>query len=218
MRSFKNFVPRAVKHQIVAARKRARYAWRRVVIQRAIHRNKPLKIIIGAAETWQKGWYATNEQWLDITNISHWATVFNGKQLIINAVAEHVFEHLSESECITALKLIGLHMKQGGVLRIAVPDGYNPDTEYLRHVGIAGIGDDAGDHKQLLNADSLTTLLRNAGFEPRIVEGFTSKRELVANPWSADQGFIRRSRQNTPDIKWGFTDASTSLIVDARKP
>ena len=42
---------------------------------------KDLKIILVAALTSQKGWFSTNEEWLDITNSKHWEKIFFKKNL-----------------------------------------------------------------------------------------------------------------------------------------
>ena len=194
-----------------------KYRYRRVKISGAVARDKQMKVILGAAETHQGGWYSTNEQWLDITSPADWARIFKGKKLITHVVAEHVFEHLSHEECETALKNISAHMVDGGHIRIAVPDGYNPNEEYLRHVGINGIGDDAETHKQLLNVDVLIKLFISAGFEPEHIEGYDASNRLIQEPYSADDGFIRRSRSSNAQNVWGVPDAVTSLIVDGSK-
>ena len=197
-----------------------KYRYRRFAISRPVSRGEKIRIIVGAAETFQDGWYSTNEQWLDVTDPADWQRVFNGRRLITHAVAEHVFEHLTYDECRKALANMFSHMVDGARVRIAVPDGYHPDEDYIRHVGIDGIGADAADHKQLLNVDALAQLFREAGFEPTHLEGYDSEGNLVRNSYSTDDGFIQRSRGNaSPDSrnKWGFVDADTSLIVDGVK-
>ncbi len=199
--------------------KQVKYRYRRLLIKAPIAYSKPMKIILGAAETHQTGWYSTNEQWLNITRADHWNTIFKSKSLITHAVAEHVLEHLSYAECQIALCFLHAHMMPGGRVRIAVPDGYNPNPEYIRHVGINGIGDDAADHKQLLNAEVLSTLLQEAGFVPHHLEGFDRFGRLIQEPYAKSDGFIWRSRVvGTPMQKpWVFPDAGTSLIVDGIK-
>jgi predicted SAM-dependent methyltransferase len=197
-----------------SVRKAVRYHYRYMRLRLAVRSGLPLKIIVGAAETWQSGWYSTNEQWLDITNPCSWARIFKSRALISHVVAEHVFEHLTEQEAARALMLISKHMIRHGRIRIAVPDGYNPNTEYIRHVGINGLGDDAGDHKQLLNVESLSKLLIGSGFDISIIEGYDAGGILIKNEWCQDDGFVIRSRQNDIYRSWSFPDASTSLIID----
>lgn len=210
----KALIPAPMRQRLRLARKRVRYAWRRGRIRGAVRREKPLKIIVGAAETWRPGWYSTNEQWLDITSAKDWETIFQGRPLLTHVVAEHVFEHLTHDEAAEALRQIARHLQPGGRVRIAVPDGYHPDPTYIRHVGINGIGDDASDHKQLLNADALRDLVRGAGFEASLVEGFERDGRLVQNAWREEDGYIWRSRRNPSKAAFDFVDAETSLIVD----
>jgi predicted SAM-dependent methyltransferase len=216
----KKLLPRGFKRRLRDLAKYCRYRARRFVIAWPVARGECIKIIVGAAETSQPGWYSTNEQWLDIAKQADWDAVFSGRRLITHVVAEHVFEHLTYEECGWALANMSVHMAAGARIRIAVPDGYHPDPIYLAHVGIAGIGDDAADHKQLLNADILSGLLRDGGFEPTVIEGFTRDGRLITEPYSADDGSIRRSRVNNgagAAATWTFVDADTSLIVDGVK-
>jgi len=198
-----------------SASKVIRYRYRRARIRYAVAHQSEVKIILGAAETSQPGWYGTNEQWLDITKPGDWTAIFGERRIVSHAVAEHVFEHLTPDETMRALTLIASYLTPRGRVRIAVPDGYNPNSEYLRNVCVGGVGDDAADHKQLLNVDVLSFALRRAGFEPRQVEGYQKDGSLVQERWSDADGFIRRSRQNAPNPAWKFPDATTSLIVDA---
>ena len=56
-----------------------KYNYRYYKIKFAILYKKEIKIIIGASNTYQKNWYATNESWLDITNENDWIRVFKKK-------------------------------------------------------------------------------------------------------------------------------------------
>ncbi len=218
--ALKAITPPAIKKPIRQLIKTVKYTHRKYAIKPPIANDQTIKIILGAAETKQEGWYSTNQQWLDITNPNDWARVFKGKKILSHITAEHVFEHLTEAQCKAALKLCFDHLTPGGRLRIAVPDGYNPNAEYIKHVGINGIGDDAADHKQLLTIDTLAAVIKDAGFTPQHVEGYTKDGKLIQTPHDANDGFIYRSRQNnTPqsEARWSFPDANTSLIVDGVK-
>ncbi len=216
----RKILPVWIKKRIRALIKFVKYSYRYHKIKRAVRAGDVIKIIVGAAETYQPGWLSTNEQWLDITKPQDWRKVFQGKRILSHVVAEHVFEHLTYEEAQTALALINEHLIDGGRVRIAVPDGFNPDETYLKHVGINGIGDDAADHKQLLNAEILEELIRQAGFEAAHLEGYRQDGMLVQIPYKQEDGFILRSRANA-DMQdsslWDFPDADTSLIVDGLK-
>ena len=102
-----------------------------------------------------------------------------------------------------------------------MPDGFNPNQDYIRHVEIAGIGPDASDHKQLLNSISLQKLMTNAGFSTTLIEGYSKNGKLTSLDFDPKDGFILRSRRNPNQISaegWTFKDAQTSLIIDGLKP
>ena len=216
----KSALPRDLRWKIPNMQKALVYFSRRQTIRIPVVLGTPIKIIIGAAMTSQVGWYSTNEQWLDIAREADWQRVFQGKALLTHVLAEHVFEHLTPDETLEALRLVARHMHTGGRIRIAVPDGYNPDPTYIHHVGIAGIGADAKDHKQLLNCDSLMQYLHEAGFEPELKEGYHPSGELEQQPLGAEAGLVIRSRCNARTMAgrsgWDFVDANTSLVVDGR--
>ncbi|MFW8744742.1 hypothetical protein [Mesorhizobium japonicum] len=217
----KNIIPNSIRYRFRQYQKITVYFWRRQRIRLPVATGSQIKIIIGAAMTSQKGWFSTNEQWLDITKPEDWRHVFHGKALLTHVLAEHVFEHLTEEGMYFALRLINQHMKSGGRIRIAVPDGNHPDPRYIRHVGIGGIGADAEDHKQLINCNLLMKALDASGFSPKLMEGYQDNGDLVAMPIDIESGVIVRSRSNHLSMAsrsgWAFPDANTSLIVDGIK-
>ena len=217
MRWIKMFLPTPIRAKIIQSRKWVRYTFRKFILTMAVRGGSSLKIIVGAAETHQKGWLATNEQWLDITKEEDWYRYFKDEKRISHIVAEHVFEHLTLEEAKAALVNMSKRLTHDGRIRIAVPDGYNPDKVYIEHVDIGGVGDDASDHKQLLNIDIIRKIMLDCELTPNHIEGYTRDGQLVQQIWLAQDGFIQRSRQNKLVKKWQFPDAATSLIVDGMK-
>ena len=111
-------------------------------------------------------------------------------------------------------------MTKNSRIRIAVPDGYNPDPEYIKNIDINGSGVAADDHKQLLNVDTLSEILSKSNFNPKLIEGYDVNKNLYTEKYSIEDGFVKRSRQNNdPNLEkmWGFKDSKTSLIIDALK-
>ena len=220
MIDFKNLLPSSFKKILRLIKKNLIYNLRFFKLKIAIYANKKLYLILGSAETYQINWYSTNEQWLDITNNLHWKRLFKNKQKVEKMVAEHVFEHLTIDELNKALKLIHFYLKEKGRIRIAVPDGNNPNEDYLNHVKINGIGADAADHKQLFNFNSLQSVLIKHKFEPFILEGYLDNK-LICNDFADKDGYIIRTRKrnklNIIDSGWNFPDSNTSLIIDAFK-
>ena len=178
-------------------------------------------LILGAALTKQNGWFSTNEEWLDISKKKDWERLFLNNQRLRKVLAEHVFEHLSLDEMRKALKLIFRHMVSGGSIRIAVPDGNNPNKEYRRHCGINGIGADASDHKQFITFEVLKDELEKVGFKVFLIEGYKHNQQLISKKFNDQNGKIIRSRNNQFSLinknGWEFKDSKTSLIVDCYK-
>ena len=196
------------------------YKLRFLKLKTAIHTNKEVKIILGAALTSQKGWFSSNEEWLDITNPIHWQRLFSKRRNLSNAVAEHVFEHLTEREMEKALFLIHKYLKKKGTLRIAVPDGNHPDSDYRKNTGIKGIGPDASDHKQFIKYEFIKEVLERKGYSCNLIEGFLFDGRLIQNKINNDFGYINRSRSNKKSMHQKdlyFKDENTSLIIDAIK-
>tara|TARA_B100000886_G_scaffold339872_1_gene306776 strand:+ start:506 stop:1213 length:708 start_codon:yes stop_codon:yes gene_type:complete len=179
-----------------------------------------VNLILGAALTNQKGWFSTNENWFDITKDGHWKRLFNSKKRVNRVLAEHVLEHLTIDEMRNTLKLIFENMVNGGSLRIAVPDGNNPNPEYRKHCGIDGIGADASDHKQFLTYEFLSREIEKIGFQYDLKEGYLENKELVKKNFNDNLGKVIRSRSNSVNHfkkGWDFYDSNTSLIIDCFK-
>jgi predicted SAM-dependent methyltransferase len=102
-------------------------------------------------------------------------------------------------------------------LRIAVPDGFHPDPDYIEYVRPGGTGAGADDHKVLYNYKLLSEQLRRAGFEVTLLEYWDENGDFHFRPWSSRDGYISRSRDHDERNQNG-TLAYTSLIVDAIKP
>ncbi len=99
----------------------------------------PLRIVIGAGGIYQAGWIPTEQENLNLLIPQDWEACFN-KNSISAILAEHVWEHLTYNEGISAAKVCRNFLTTGGYIRIAVPDGYNPDPAYINHVKPGGTG------------------------------------------------------------------------------
>ncbi|MBX3103245.1 MAG: methyltransferase domain-containing protein [Bacteroidetes bacterium] len=193
----------------------------------------PLNIIIGAMNSQYPGWVSTNWNELDMTKGHQWKRYFSEKKCD-KIMLEHVLEHISEEDIARFLAAAYASLKSGGTLRIAVPDGYNPDERYIDFVKPAVprkgqekseypwvkptdkiIGDP--NHKSLLNIDSLSAALQRAGFEVHPLEYYTPEGGLVANYPNDDNGVIYRTVSK--DFRcYDFGKTFNSLIIDAVKP
>ena len=77
MKSFlKALLPVQITRGIRLIVKAVKYKYRFYKVYIDARRGKVDKIIVGAAETHQMGWHATNEQWLNITKREDWEKIF----------------------------------------------------------------------------------------------------------------------------------------------
>ncbi len=180
-------------------------------------RNSRLKFNIGSAGI-NKGfeWYPTDKKSLDITKENDWRKILLSLRLD-NIVAEHVWEHLTQKETELANANCFKYLKNGGVLRLAVPDGFNPNKEYIESVKPGGTGKGAKDHKMLYNYKIITDYLQKYGFTVRLLEYWDEYGQFHYIDWENENGFIERSRRYDSRNKNGYLEY-TSLIIDGVKP
>lgn len=158
---------------------------------------QPIKIIIGARETKQSGWVATDIDALSLLEPKDWERYF-GLGTINAIMAEHVWEHLTEEQGIKAAQICYQYLQVGGYLRLAVPDGLHPRQDYLDWVRPLGNGPDAADHKVLYNFRLLEEVLTAAGFKVELLEYFDEMGNFHYQEWSPEQGLIKRSQRFDP--------------------
>jgi len=177
---------------------------------------KQNKIIIGAGQTRYDGWIATQLDTLDAKNPADWQAILQG-QRADRVLAEHVFEHLTEAQTHEALKNIAAILSPKGMFRIAVPDGYHPDPEYIDYVRPGGTAPGADDHKILYTYKTLSAVIEQADLQVRLIEYFDEKGCFHAVPWRYEDGHIMRCAAldgRNKDRPYSFT----SLIADITLP
>jgi len=152
----------------------------------------------------------------DITNPSDWERYFDDGG-IRALMAEHVWEHMTLADGQCAAALCFRFLEPGGHLRVAVPDGLHPDEHYIRMVEPNGLGPGADDHKVLYDYRNLSALLREAGFQIRLLEYFDEQGKFHFTHWDVADGRIRRSRRDAPDATQDPLNCA-SLVLDAVKP
>jgi predicted SAM-dependent methyltransferase len=186
-------------------------------IRRAIRKYRDnYRVIVGAGETSYAGWISTDYPALDITDPDSISKYFIRESVKI-FLAEHVFEHLTLKQAESALFLFKGYLVKGGYFRIAVPDGFHPDPNYINQVRPGGSGAGSDDHKVLYNYKTITELIEKAGFKVKLLEWYDHDGKFHLVDWQPETGMIRRSfrfDQRKSDNKLNYT----SLIVDAIKP
>ncbi len=181
-------------------------------LRNKIESARPINIVIGSGGTLFDGWITTDVHVLDITKPNDWQKLFK-LESIDHLLSEHVLEHLTEAECRIALAECYRYLKQGGLFRVAVPDGYRRDPNYVAEVTPPKDG-----HKVLFTVDNLVPLLASLGFSVTPLEYFDADETFHAQPWDERDGFIKRSCRFDDQQAFQRGDLFyTSLIVDAKK-
>ena len=179
-------------------------------------RSIPLKIVVGASGSFQKGWIPTDIKELNLLQLEDWHSYFQPDS--IDAIlAEHVWEHLTESEAHQAAKNCFLFLKPFGYMRVAVPDGYHPSSDYIKIAEPGESGINFQGHKVLYDYRTLAHVFESAGFEVNLLEYFDEEGTFHIKDWHVDDGLINRSSQydkRNIDGKLNYT----SIIIDALKP
>lgn len=174
-----------------------------------------IKIIFGAGTTKFEGWFATDVYYLDVTNRNDFLKYFSKKK-IDKILAEHVLEHLTNNDLEKMIKNIKEFSSENINVRIAVPDGYHIDENYIKSVKPGGTGDGAESHINLFNYKSLSSLFKQEGFKPVLVEYWDESGNFHHNNLDIEYGFIERSFKYDPRNKNGKPNY-TSLIIDFKK-
>ena len=133
-----------------------------------------------------------------------------------NLFAEHVWEHLNRDEIGVVNRFCYDDLNVGGVIRIAVPDGYHPDESYIDHVKPNGVGVGSDDHKILYTYDILKKELEDAGFVVELLEYWDENGEFHRKDWISEDGHVRRSADHDSRNVDGNLNY-TSLIIDGIK-
>ncbi len=184
----------------------------RAEVRLALQAGRAVKIIIGAGQTRYDGWIATDVPAFDVLRRDHWTKLFPPNS-IDRILAEHVFEHLTAADFAEFLASARDYLSANGRIRIAVPDGYHPDSDYIERVRPGGAGLGAEDHKELYTCDLIREALCRQGYQLELLEYFDSAGRFHQRPWRAEDGFVGRSADHDLRNKEGQLNF-TSLIVD----
>ena len=101
-------------------------------------------------------------------------------------------------------------------MRIAVPDAFHPDSQYIDYVRPGGAGPGAEDHKIFYEYKILREILEETGFKVDLLEYWDEKGVFHFRKWNSENGHICRSKRYDHRNKGGAL-RFTSLIVDAVK-
>jgi predicted SAM-dependent methyltransferase len=175
------------------------------------------RIIIGAGITSQEGWLPTNESELNLLDDSTFAKKFKSKS-VDAFLAEHVWEHMTESDGIIAAKICYKYLKPGGYIRCAVPDINFNNEWYQEMVQVGGPGPEdhpAYSHKIVYDYKRFKIIFEAAGFDVELLEYCDENHDFHYNYWNPDDGMIGRSYRYDTRNKESL--GMVSIIIDAKK-
>tara|TARA_Y100001949_G_scaffold174764_1_gene182931 strand:- start:2489 stop:3154 length:666 start_codon:yes stop_codon:yes gene_type:complete len=176
--------------------------------------NNELKIIIGASGTSQKDWIATERETFDMLKPEKWLDIVE-RHSIKYILAEHVFEHLTMDEGRKSIETCLKFLKEGGNLRIAVPDAFHTSHQYRKYTKPGGIGAGAIDHKEFYNYTKINKIISSFHdfVEVTFLEYYDENGKLHTKKIDKEKGIIERT-VNNKRILPGTNDIYSSLIVD----
>lgn len=178
--------------------------------------SKEIKIVVGAGPTKYKGWFSTDIVTLDLTKREDFEKYFSKKK-IKNILAEHVLEHLTNSDLDKMVKNFYEFSDKDIIIRIAVPDGFHIDQNYINIVKPGGTGEGAEDHKNLFTIRSLSEIFQKVGFISYPIEYWDERNIFHQGYVNDSNGYILRSFINDHRNISG-KPVYTSLIIDFKKP
>lgn len=178
-------------------------------------KTRPIKLVVGASGVFEQGWLPTDIHTLNLLKPQNWNFFF--KNHPVDAIlAEHVWEHLTLENGKIAAKTCYTFLKEGGYVRVAVPDGFHPDKTYIDYVKPGGHGAGADDHKVLYNYRLFKEVFEQAGFTVQLLEYFDENGQFHYREWNKNEGMIHRSSRYDERNEGGQLKY-TSLILDAKK-
>ena len=108
-------------------------------LRRAVASGLPLKIVLGGTAP-APDWFGSDIGFFDATRAAAWTELIGREAAVDRLLAEHVFEHIPPELIPAVLENAFRYLKPGGTIRIAVPDGHNPNPDYIRNVEPGGTG------------------------------------------------------------------------------
>ena len=177
-----------------------------------------LKIILGAGKTKFEGWISTQESELNLLNRADFERRF--KENSIEAMlSEHVWEHMTKEEGIIGAKNCYDFLKEGGYIRVAVPDKNFRNEWYQNMVKVGGPGPiehPSYTHKIVYDYLTIEEVFKTAGFCVELLEYCDEKGNFHYKYWNEEDGKIGRSfRFDTRNSKENL--GMVSIIIDAKK-
>ncbi len=162
---------------------------------------QPLKVVLGAGRSQYEGWIHTDLPYLNMYDPKAWQRFFEYNS-IHRILAEHVVEHITQEHFRQFLTVVRPYLTEQGRIRIAIPDGYHPNPDYIEYVRPGGSGPGCNDHKVLYTVDSLTDELKQADFDYQLLEYYDSHGGFHHYDWDVYDGPVRRIAGYMPELNY----------------
>lgn len=109
----------------------------------------------------------TDRPQLDLFEYGSWTSILKGAPDGFGVIsAEHVLEHFEPAQVGQLVAAAFTALQPGGTFRVAVPDGYKPNMEYMAYVRPGCTPSNKGqNHMVAWTIDSLPAIFRSVGFE-----------------------------------------------------
>ena len=179
-------------------------------LRRRVNSANKLRINLSPLRSSQQGWIPAY-QTLDLLRPEQWVEYFEPGSLDA-ILAEDVWQKLTPQQACLAVATCFQFLKPGGYVRVAVPDGYHPSSDYIQRVRPGSVV----DHLVLYDHESLEQLFQDAGFQVRPIEYFDAAGSFHTTSWNVSDGLVQQSllfdkRNESQPF------AYTSLFIDAVK-
>ena len=171
-----------------------------------------INLVVGSGGTKFSGWFDTDIDTLDVTKEQDFIKYFS-KRKIDKILAEHVLEHLTNTELELIVQNFYKYSSAEINIRIAVPDGNHNEEKYIDCVVPGGSGVGAADHKNLFTYKTLGKLFEKHGFKSIPIEYWDENKKFLQGYKNDSNGYIFRSMLNDERNRDGKPNY-TSLIMD----
>lgn len=157
-----------------------------------------IRVVVGSGQQRIEGWLSTDIAQLNIVEEVSWSRRF-APQSIDRILAEHVLEHLTMQELVSALRNAYAYLKPGGIFRVAVPDAFHP-SRYYYHLVKPGGWETPYEHMLFIDYEILFRMAKDVGFELKLLEYFDEDGMFHSRSYDEEDGVIRRCARNNAGL------------------
>jgi len=171
----------------------------------------------------QNHWVCSDRGGFDLVLAADWFHTLKGVGAD-NFFAEHVLEHFTPMQVEAVAANAFPLMKPGGTFRIAVLDGFKPESWYSQYIKAGSTPSNEGqNHMVAWTIDTLAPIFTKMGFQVIKQEYYDMQGNFHANDGHQYEdestfGYVRRSQKHDSRNQGVLKTNYTSLWFDAHKP